>query len=410
MSQQKSQGLGTKLVHAGEPADPLTGAVAPVLVRSKTFRQPVFGEEASFQYSRGKNPTRNILERKLEALAGAGRATVFGSGDAATAMFLLTLKPGDRILCCRELYGGTVRLFDQLFADFGITADYIDIENIEAVRAAKTDKTVAIWVESPTNPKLGVIDLTKVGKIAEELDLRFIVDLTFAPPCTTDPFACGAETVIYSLSKYFAGHNDVIGGAIITRNEALHERLCWLQGSVGAILSPDECYRVIQELKTLELRWARVSRSAQAIAEYLDGRKQLAKVYYPGLAGHLGHAVARRQMRHGFGGTLSFDLKTQDLEQIGQFVDSLQSSGLVVFGESLASPETILAHPATMSHRGLTEAQRAERGIDNSFFRLSIGFEEPADIIAAFDEAFQVLEPGETTISRYRAAGSRQSR
>lgn len=396
MSHKKSQGLGTKLVHGGEPTDPATGAVAPILVRSKTFRQPVFGEEAPFQYSRGKNPTRNILEHKLEALAGVGRATVFGSGDAATTMFLLTLKPGDRILCCRELYGGTMRLFDQLFADFGIVAEYIDIEDIEAVRAAKTDRTVAIWVESPTNPKLGIIDLAKVGEIARELDLRFIADLTFAPPCTTDPFACGAETTIYSLSKYFAGHNDVIGGAIITKNEALHERLCWLQGSVGAILSPDECYRVIQELKTLELRWERVSRSAQAVAEYLDKQPWIARTYYPGLAGHPRKEIAARQMKHGFGGTVSFDLQTQDLEQIGQFVDHLQQSGLVVFGESLASPETILAHPATMSHRGLTQKQREERGIDNSFFRLSIGFEDPADIVDVFEEAFKVFAAGST--------------
>jgi cystathionine gamma-lyase len=406
MSHKKSQGLGTKLVHGGEPTDPATGAVAPILVRSKTFRQPVFGEEAPFQYSRGKNPTRSILEHKLEELVGAGRATVFGSGDAATAMFLLTLQPGDRILCCRELYGGTVRLFDQLFANFGITAEYIDIENAEAVRAARKDRTVAIWVESPTNPKLGIIDLAKVGRIARELDLRFIVDLTFAPPCTTDPFEHGAETVIYSLSKYFAGHNDVIGGAIITRDEALHERLCWLQGSVGAILSPDECYRVIQELKTLELRWARVSQSAQVLAEYLDTQKHIAKTYYPGLSGHPGRDIARRQMRNGFGGTVSFDLRTQDLEQIGQFVDNLQGSGLVVFGESLASPETILAHPATMSHRGLTQTQREERGIDNSFFRLSVGFEDPADITAAFDEAFKVFEQADTRATRYRGAGN----
>ena len=408
MSHKKSRGLGTKLVHGGEPSDPATGAVAPILVRSKTFRQPVFGEEAPFQYSRGKNPTRSILEHKLEALAGAGRATVFGSGDAATTMFLLTLKPGDHLLCCRELYGGTVRLFDQLFADFGIAVDYIDIENIEAVRAAKTDKTVAIWVESPTNPKLGIIDLAKVGGIARELDLRFVADLTFAPPCTTNPFEYGVETVIYSLSKYFAGHNDVIGGAIITKNDALHERLCWLQGSVGAILSPDECYRVIQELKTLELRWNRVSQSAQKVATYLDKQPHLARTYYPGLAGHPGREIAARQMSHGFGGTLAFDLKTQDLERVGEFVDRLQETGLVVFGESLASPETILAHPATMSHRGLTQKQRDEGGIDNSFFRLSIGFEDPADIVGAFEEAFRVFDDVDSTtiVNQYHGDGN----
>jgi cystathionine gamma-lyase len=386
------QGLGTKLVHGGEAPDPTTGAIAPVLIRTKTFRQPTFGVEAKWQYSRGKNPTRSILERKLEVLAGDGRATVFGSGDAATAMFLLTLKPGDEIICCPELYGGTIRLFDQLFAGFGIKTNYVDVEDLEAVTQARTDRTVAIWVESPTNPKLGVIDLARVGENARALGLRFVVDLTFAPPCTTDPFEHGAETVIYSLSKYFAGHNDVIGGAIVTKNTALHDRLEWLQWSVGAALSPDECYRVIQELKTLELRWARVSESAQRVAEFLLDHPQVERVYFPGLPGHPGHATAKRQMKHGFGGTVSFDLRSQDLEQIGAFVQQLQDSELIVYAESLASPETILAHPATMSHRGLTQPQRDALGIGNNFFRLSVGFEDPADIVEVLDQGLGVFE------------------
>ncbi|HMH31305.1 MAG TPA: aminotransferase class I/II-fold pyridoxal phosphate-dependent enzyme [Methylomirabilota bacterium] len=393
MSQDQHLGLGTKLVHGGEAPDPLTGAIAPVLVRTKTFQQPVFGVESKWQYSRGKNPTRSILEHKLENLVGAGQATVFGSGDAATAMFLLTLKPGDHIVCCQELYGGTIRLFDQLFADFGIKTSYVDIEDIEAVKKVQTSKTVAIWAESPTNPKLGVIDLDKVGEITRELGLRFIVDLTFAPPCTTDPFACGAETVIYSLSKYFAGHNDVIGGAIVTKNEKLHEKLCWLQWTVGAILSPDECYRVIQELKTLELRWKRVSQTAQTVAEHLQKQSQIKKVYYPGLVDHPGHEIIKKQMKNGFGCALSFDLKSSDLSLIRQFVDRLQNSQLVVFAESLSSPETILAHPASMSHRSLTQKQRDDLGIGDSFFRLSVGFEDPADLIRVIGQALQVFEP-----------------
>lgn len=366
MSDQKNVGIGTKLVHGGEAPDPLTGAIAPVLVRSKTFQQPVFGEESKWQYSRGKNPTRSILERKLESLLGQGQATVFGSGDAATAMFLLTLKPGDHLLCCKELYGGTIRLLDQLFAEFGIETDYVDVEDLAAVQKAKKDSTVAIWVESPTNPKLGVIDLAKVGEVARQAELRFIADLTFAPPCTTNPFDYGAETVIYSLSKYFAGHNDVIGGAIVTTNQTLYDRLVWLQWSVGAILSPDECYRVIQELKTLELRWARVSQSAQTVAEYLTTHDQIKRVYYPGLTTHPGHEIIKKQMKHGYGAALSFDLQSHDLERIGSFVKSLTDSGLVVYGESLASPETILAHPASMSHRSLTQEHRDQLGIGNN--------------------------------------------
>ncbi len=391
MSKQQSHGIGTRLVHGGQKPDPITGAVAPVLIRTKTFQQPVFGEKSEWQYSRCKNPTRSVLERQLENIVGSGQATVFGSGDAATTMFMLSLKPGDRIICCRELYGGTIRLFNQLFADFGIHTSYVDIEDIEAVKAAQTDKTIAIWVESPTNPKLGVIDLHKVGKIAQELGLRYIVDLTFSPPCTTDPFECGAETVMYSLSKYFSGHNDAIGGAIVTKNEELYARLCWLQWSVGAVLSPDECYRIIQGLKTLELRWARTSESAQTIAEHLQHHPEIKQVYYPGLPTHPGHAVIKKQMKHGFGSALAFDLQSGDLGLIKKFVDSLRDSGLIIFGESLASPESILAHPATMSHRSLTQEHRDNLGIDNNFFRFSVGFEDPADIIRVFDEGLQIF-------------------
>lgn len=387
----KQHGIGTRLVHGGQSPDPLTGAIAPVLVRTKTFQQPVFGVESKWQYSRAANPTRSILERQLESLVGDGQATVFGTGDAATTMFMLTLKPGDEIICCRELYGGTIRLFNQLFAEFGIKTSYVDIEDIEAVKKAQTKHTVAIWVESPTNPKLGVIDLSKVGTIARELGLRYIVDLTFAPPCTTDPFAHGAETVIYSLSKYFGGHNDALGGAIVTKSQALYDRLCWLQWSVGAVLSPDECYRIIQGLKTLELRWERTSQSALAVAKHLQKHGLVKKVYYPGLAAHPGHEVAKKQMAHGFGSALAFDLVSGDLGLIRQFVDYLQGSQLVVFGESLASPETILAHPASMSHRSLTPEHRDNLTINNNFFRLSLGFEDPADIIQVFDEALQVF-------------------
>jgi len=391
MPKQHDLGIGTRLVHGGQSPDPLTGAIAPVLVRSKTFQQPVFGAQSKWQYSRANNPTRSILERQLESLVGDGQATVFGSGDAATTMFLLTLKPGDHIVCCRELYGGTIRLLDQLFADFGIHTSYVDVEDIEAVKKVQTKHTVAIWVESPTNPKVGVIDLSKVGEIARQLNLRYIVDLTFAPPCTTDPFECGAETVVYSLSKYFSGHNDAIGGAIVTKNQALYDRLCWLQWSVGAVLSPDECYRIIQGLKTLEMRWARSSESAQIVSEYLQKHQQIQQVYYPGLTSHPGHEIIKKQMKNGFGSALAFDTLSDDLSLIGKFVNSLQDSRLVVFGESLASPETILAHPATMSHRSLTQDHRDDLEINNNFFRLSLGFEDPADIIRALDQALDVF-------------------
>jgi cystathionine beta-lyase/cystathionine gamma-synthase len=379
--------FSTQLVHAGETPDPCTGAIAPVLVRSKTFAQPGLGEEPAYMYSRGKNPTRTILENKLAHLAGGGEATVFSSGDAATTMFLLTLNPGDHIIACKELYGGTVRLFDQLFSKFGISVSYIDVENEIEVKKMITEKTVAVWVESPTNPKLGINDLKKIGSIAKKYDLQFVADLTFAPPCATKPFDYGIDTVIYSLSKYFAGHNDVIAGAIVTKNKKLHEDLCWLQWSVGACLSPDECYRVIQEIKTLQLRWEKVSKTANNVAAYLSKHEKIESTYHPSLLSGNNKVTADKQMASTYGSVVGFDLLSSDEESHKKFIKNLISSGLIIYGESLSSPETIIAHPASMSHRGMSQQQRNELGINDNFFRLSVGLEDEKDIIAVLEKS-----------------------
>jgi cystathionine beta-lyase/cystathionine gamma-synthase len=388
---KQSYGFSTQLIHAGEKPDPITGAIAPVLVRSKTFAQPGLGEEPAYMYSRGKNPTRTILEDKLAALVGGGEATVFSSGDAATTMFLLTLNPGDHILACKELYGGTVRLFDQLFARFGISVSYIDLECEDEVKAAMTKETVAVWVESPTNPKLGINDLGKIGKIAKKHRLQFVADLTFAPPCATRPFEYGIDTVIYSLSKYFAGHNDVIAGAVVTKNKKLHEQLCWLQWSVGACLSPDECYRLLQEIKTLNLRWQKVSSTADGIAAYLNQHTGIRLTYHPSLLSSDRKAIADKQMTAGYGSVVGFELIASDEKTRKQFVKNLISSGVIFYGESLSSPETIIAHPASMSHRGMNAQQRKELGINDNFFRLSVGLEDKEDIIKALASALSAI-------------------
>jgi cystathionine beta-lyase/cystathionine gamma-synthase len=388
MTDSNAHGFSTRLIHAGDAPDPTTGALAPVLVRSKTFRQPTFGKQPKYQYSRGQNPTRSILEDKLVALLGEGQATVFGSGDAATAMWLLTLRPGDHIICCDELYGGTVRLLDDLFADFGISVSYVNVNNGDEVRNARCQATKALFVESPTNPKLGVVDLTHAGAIAKELHLPLIADMTFAPPCATNPFDYGATTVIYSLSKYIAGHNDVIGGAVITKDPEVHDKLFWLQRAVGAVLSPDECYRVIQEIKTLKLRWEQVGATAATVADYLQSEPLVERIYYPGLPEHPGHGVAKHQMKGGFGGVLSFDLATSRHSDLATFVEACQRDGVIAYAESLASPETILANPAAMSHSSLTAEKKAALGLNDNFFRLSVGLEDAQDIIAALRVGF----------------------
>lgn len=384
-------GFSTKLIHGGEAPDKETGAVAPVLVRSKTFAQKEFGVESEFQYSRGKNPTRQKLEEKLVELEGGGNATVYASGVAAEAAFLLTLSPGDHVLCCQEVYGGTFRLLDQLLSNLGIKFDFVDFGSEKSIRAGIKASTKYLFVETPTNPSLHVIDLSMVSKISKDTGIPFVVDATFSPPCAIQCFDFGAETVIHSLSKYIAGHNDIIGGAIITKNIKLHQQLVFLHRTLGAILSPDECYRVLQEVKTLELRWKRASESALEIAKFLKKSDQIEKVLYPGLSSHPGHAIAKRQSKGGYGAVISFVLKDKYNSKLKNFVDSLREHSPVIYGESLASPETIISYPPLMSHKSIPREIRESLGITDGFFRLSVGFENPKDIIFGLNRALKAI-------------------
>ncbi len=383
--------FATRAIHAGEAPDIETGAVAPVLVRTKTFAQKEFGGDPKFQYSRGNNPTRSKLIEKLEVLEGGGSATVFASGIAAEAAFFLTLFPGDHVLCCQEVYGGTFRLLDQFLKGLGITFDFVDFSSAESIKAGITKKTKYLFVETPTNPSLHIIDLNLVRRISKETGIPFVVDATFSPPCALNAFEYGAETVIHSLSKYIAGHNDIIGGAVITRNNKLHERLLFMHRTLGAILSPDECYRVLQEVKTLEFRWKRVSQTALEIARFLEKQKQVKKVLYPGLPSHPSHSIAKKQTKGGYGAVISFVLKKDDPKSLKRFVDTLRENSPIIYAESLASPETIIAYPPLMSHKSLPKEIRESLGITDGFFRLSVGFEDPEDIIHGLISGLKVL-------------------
>lgn len=379
------------MIHSGEEPDKETGAVAPILVRSKTFAQKEFGIESEFQYSRGRNPTRKKLEDKLVDLEGGGQATVYASGVAAEAAFLFTLSPGDHILCCQEVYGGTFRLLDQVLSKFGITFSSVDFSSEKSIWASIKTSTKYFFVETPTNPSLHVIDLLLVAKISKKTGIPFVVDATFSPPCALQAFEFGAETIIHSLSKYIAGHNDIIGGAIITKNKKLHEHLVFLHRTLGAILSPDECYRVLQEVKTLKLRWKRVSESALEVAKFLQNNRQIEKVLYPGLHSHPGHTIAKRQSKHGYGAVISFILKNKYRSKLKKFVDTLREHSPIIYGESLASPETIIAYPPLMSHKSIPKDIRESLGITDCFFRLSIGFEDPYDIIYGLNKALKSI-------------------
>lgn len=383
---KRAWAFATKLVHSGEAPDAGTGAVAPILVRSKTFAQKEFGIESEFQYSRGKNPTRQKLEEKLEELEGGGQAAVYASGLAAESAFFFALSPGDHVLCCQEVYGGTFRLLDGVLSRFGITFDFVDFGSEKSILAGIRENTKYLFVETPTNPSLHIIDLALVAKVSKATGIPFVVDATFSPPCALRSFDYGAETVIHSLSKYIAGHNDVIGGAVITRNKKLYERLVFLNRTMGAILSPDECYRVLQEVKTLELRWKRVSTTALEVATSLEKSVYVERVLYPGLRSHPGHAIAKKQTRGGYGGVVSFVVKKKHVGKLKLFVDTVRKNSPIVYGESLASPETILAYPPLMSHKSLPADIRNSLGITDGFFRLSVGFEDSQDIIYGLEK------------------------
>jgi len=382
--------FSTVAVHAAEPPDKLTRAVAPILVRSKTFAQ-TFGVEQTYQYSRGNNPTRNQLADKLAILDGGKYASVYASGNAATATFFLSMSPGDHILCCQEIYGGTYRLLEEFCNRFGITASYVDFSNEDSILKGVKPNTKYLFVETPTNPSLHIIDLKMISDISKRIGIPFVVDSTFSPPCCTRPLSYGAEVVIHSLSKYIAGHNDVLGGALITNNKELHEKFWFLFRTVGAILSPDECYRILQEVKTLPLRWERVSNTALQVSEYLTSNVGVKKVFYPGLKAHPNHTIAKSQMVGGFGGVLSFELHDKFHNQVEKFVNNLTNHNHIIYAESLASPETILSYPPLMSHKSVPRDVRLSLGISDGFFRLSVGFENPYGIINALCAAIESL-------------------
>jgi cystathionine beta-lyase len=322
----------------------------------------------------------------LEGAVDAG-TTVFSSGNSAVTSFLLTLKPGDHILFGKEVYGGTYRILETVFKKFGLLYDFVDFNNEQQVRGAIRPSTKYLFAESVSNPSLHVVDLLLLKNIFIDTNIPIVIDGTFLPPNAIQYFEYGAETIIYSLSKYFAGHNDVIGGAVVTRNKELHEKLKGLQRAVGAVLSPDETYRVLQGIKTLGLRWDRVCDTALKMAHFLESHSKIKRVIYPLLESHPDYEISKHQLLNGAGGVVSFELYENDLLRVEKFVNKLTENDVVLYAESLASPQTILAYPAWMSHRAIPVDDRVALGISDSFFRLSVGFEDVGDIIREFKKA-----------------------
>jgi len=381
MSKFTCSSLATRSVQIGVGRDEKTGGISFPIYPSATYRHPGVGQSTGYDYTRSGNPTRQVLEEALADLEGGARGLVFSSGMAALTTLFLHFSSGDHLVVSEDLYGGTYRVLDQVFAKFGLSTTYVDTTRIDAVSAAVTDRTKALLVETPGNPLLGVADLQALKALCEERNLLYIVDNTFQTPILQRPLELGADIVVHSATKYLSGHSDLLSGVLVAREAALGERLYFLQNSTGATLPPQDCWLLIRSLKTLPLRMARHCASALQIAEWLQRQPQVTKVYYPGLPDHPGHELSGRQSE-GFGGMLSFRVANPQLAE-----RALERLQLISFAESLGGVESLMTLPAIQTHGDIPEAERQRLGICNSLLRLSVGLEEPEDIIADLKQA-----------------------
>ncbi len=380
-------GFGTRAVHAGQVPDPSTGAIMPPIYQTSTYVQEAPGSHKGHEYARVTNPTRSALEGNLAALEGARHGIAFSSGVAATDALMKCLRPGDHVVASNDLYGGTYRLIRQVFGPFGIRSSFIDMTDLEVVERTLTPETKLLWIETPTNPLLHVVDIAGLVALARERGITVAVDNTFATPYLQQPLALGADLVVHSTTKYLGGHSDVIGGAVCTDDDGWNERLRFLIKSAGAVPGPMDCFLTLRGTKTLHLRMQRHCENARRIAAFLVGHPAVGRVYYPGLPEDPGHALAARQMRD-FGGMVSFLLKD---ERMDKALRVLSGTHVFSLAESLGGVESLINHPATMTHASIPRAERIEAGLHDALIRLSVGIEDVDDLIEDLDQALDAL-------------------
>jgi cystathionine gamma-lyase len=379
----KSTKFATRTIHAGQSPDPHTGAIMQPIYATSTYVQESPGVHKGFEYSRTQNPTRMAYERCIADLESGEDGFAFASGMAATATILELIDSGSHVLAMDDLYGGTRRLFhDVRERSANIEFSFVDLCDAEAAEAALQDHTRMIWIESPSNPLLRIVDLAAITKLAERRDLLIVVDNTFATPCLQRPLEFGCDIVMHSATKFLNGHSDMIGGIAITADTRLGERLAYLQNAIGAVAGPFDSFLALRGLKTLDVRMERHCRSAQAIAEWLENDSRVESVIYPGLASHPQHELAKRQM-DGFGGIVTFFIKG-DVETARHFLERCE---IFALAESLGGVESLVEHPAIMTHASVPEKERATLGISDQMIRLSVGIEALDDLIAELDAA-----------------------
>ncbi len=373
----------TQLIHS-IPVDPQTGAIAVPIYQTSTFVQEAPGVNKGYDYARSNNPTREIAEKIIAGLEAGAGASAFSSGLAAIDAVVKLLQSGDEILAVDDIYGGAFRLFDKVYKKFGIHVNYIDTSDIETVFHSITPATKLIWLETPTNPTLKISDIAAIASIAKANNILLCVDNTFASPVLQQPIALGADLVIHSATKYLGGHSDLIAGVVISKTPELAQEIKFYQNACGAVLSPFDSFLLIRGIETLPLRIRQHNQNAQQIAEYLAKHPAVDKVYYPGLASHPGHELAKRQSK-GFGGIISFTLKDDSTAAATAFVTSTKYFKLA---ESLGGIKSLLCHPAAMTHKSIPDEKRRAAGVSDSLIRLSVGLEEAADLLADLEQAF----------------------
>jgi cystathionine beta-lyase/cystathionine gamma-synthase len=375
--------LATKFIHAGSEPDPTTGAIMTPIYQTSTYVQEAPGKNKGYEYARSQNPTRAALEEAFAVIENGKYGLAFSSGVAATDAVIKLLSAGDEVITGNDLYGGTYRLFTKIFERFGIKFSYVDATDVAAIKAVITPKTKMIWIETPTNPLLNITDIAAVAALAKEHKIILAVDNTFASPYLQNPLDLGADIVMHSATKYLGGHSDVIQGCVMLNDKELRDQLYFIQKSSGAVPGPMDCFLVLRGIKTLHLRMQRHCENGEKIAHWLRKHPKVAKVYWCGFEDHPGYAIAKKQMR-GFGGMISFTLKDESIEAANKV---LSSTKLFSLAESLGGVESLINHPATMTHASIPREERIKNGLSDSLMRLSVGVEDADDLIEDLKQA-----------------------
>lgn len=375
--------FNTKTIHGGQTPDAAYGAVMPPVYLTSTYAQSTPGGHKGYEYSRTHNPTRTALEKALASIEDGKQGLCFGSGMAAIDAVLKLLKPGDEVISTNDLYGGSYRLFTKVFTHYGIHFHFVDMQNTERIAEKINDKTKLIWVETPTNPMLNIVDIQAISKLREDKGILLAVDNTFASPYIQQPLTLGADIVMHSATKYLGGHSDVVLGALVVRDEDLAARLAFIQNASGAVCGPLDAYLVLRGIKTLHVRMQRHCENGKAVAAYLNQHPKIKKVYWPGFTDHPNHDVAQAQMRD-FGGMLSFVPTDNSLESATAIVEKLK---VFTLAESLGGVESLAGHPASMTHASIPKEEREKSGVVDGLIRLSVGIEDIDDLIDDLQQA-----------------------